>query len=374
MNVPGVFRKALDGFIIPPRTFTEMLYSAGSGVMKLMDVEKRNAFIDRLDKGTINEEVMSQASSGPMVILSLFNDLENPLFKQYQFDAPEFLAGVKPALERFHNVSGSLENQLRKIQADARTNNNNTTAMMGSEDPKTGSTTSDASASNDEGTAATDKTVDDVITLAFSKDDIVRAEIKGDTSTTAVLEHSWKDDAEKDPESLAGQFSRMVTSELLDLHQMSAKAAFLLQSDRDVKFKEGSCTVNHVALISARAFRCAEKAPADDIEGWGERTDWKYELIDYDIDESELKKLKGGVAAQLEVLYDVTQEFISSVPVGEEKNDESKEKVKTEVLDTTIVSVAVLEGWLSGGPDDQLRWRIALHRPAFEFPSIQHGM
>lgn len=342
--------------------------------MKLMDVEKRNAFIDRLDKGTINEEVMSQASSGPMVILSLFNDLENPLFKQYQFDAPEFLAGVKPALERFHNVSGSLENQLRKIQADARTNNNNTTAMMGSEDPKTGSTTSDASASNDEGTAATDKTVDDVITLAFSKDDIVRAEIKGDTSTTAVLEHSWKDDAEKDPESLAGQFSRMVTSELLDLHQMSAKAAFLLQSDRDVKFKEGSCTVNHVALISARAFRCAEKAPADDIEGWGERTDWKYELIDYDIDESELKKLKGGVAAQLEVLYDVTQEFISSVPVGEEKNDESKEKVKTEVLDTTIVSVAVLEGWLSGGPDDQLRWRIALHRPAFEFPSIQHGM
>jgi hypothetical protein len=341
----------------------QMVFSAGKGAMQLMDLNKRNAFIDSLDKGTINEEVISQATAGPMVMLSLFNDLQNPQFKQHSFDASEFLSGVRPALERFHNVSGSLENQLRKIQAEAKK------SVEADRDGNRGGSTVDAS-SPDESTAT--KSEDSMISIAFTENEVVRAEITGDKATTAVLEHSWKDDAEKDPESLAGQFSRMVTSELLDLHQMSAKAAFLLQSDRDVTFKEGSCTVNNVALISARAFLCAEKAVTDDIEGWGERSDWKYEVIDYDMDEAELKKRKGGVAAQLEVLYDVTQEFVATLPV--DVDDVSKTKVRQEQLDTTIVSVAVLEGWLSGGPDDQLRWRIALHRPAFEFPLIQQGM
>jgi hypothetical protein len=333
----------------------QMILSAGKGVVKLMDLDKRKAFIDCLDDGTIKEEVISQANAGPMIMLSLFNDLQNPLFKQHNFVATEFLSGVLPALEKFHNVSGTLANQLRTIHAEAR----HKAAVM--EDGKGGSTVD--ALSSDESTVK--KPDESVISISLTDSNLALAEI-------AVLEHSWKDHAAKDPESPAGQLSRMVTSELLDLHLMSAKAASLLQADRDVTFKEDSCTVNHVALISARAFRCAEKEREDDdIEGWGDRSDRRYEVIDYDMDEVELKKRKGGVAAQIEVLYDVTQEFIEMVPAGDD--DESKDKMRKNELDTTIVSVAVMEGWLSGGPDDELRWRIALHRPAFEFPLIQHG-
>ena len=71
MNVPRVFQKALDGFIIPPRTFMQMLVSAGRGAMGLMEENTRNEFMETLDKGTINEGVISQATAGPLMILSL---------------------------------------------------------------------------------------------------------------------------------------------------------------------------------------------------------------------------------------------------------------------------------------------------------------
>jgi hypothetical protein len=40
-----------------------------------------------------------------------------------------------------------------------------------------------------------------------------------------------------------------------------------------------------------------------------------------------------------------------------------------ETILTTTLGVAVLEGWLHGGPDGQeLRWKVALLRDADEFP------
>ena len=319
----------------------QMAFSAGKGAMQLMDLNKRKDFIDSIDKGTINEEVISQATGGPIVMLSLFNDLQNPLFKQHNFDVSEFLSGVRPALERFHSVSGLLEQQFEKTISEAM--NSSTAVNRGS--------TVDAS--------STDESI---------------AYIEKDVMQEVVMQHRWKDAAEKDPESLAGQLSRMMTTELLDLHQESALIAFSsFHANRIIKFNEGSFTVNNAALISARAFLCAEKAPTEDIEGWGERSESKYELIDYNLDESELKKRKGGVAAQLEVLYDVSHEFVETIPAPGKK-DEPNGKGREFKVDTSFVAVAVLEGWLSGGPDDQLRWKISLYRPAFEFPHLQEGI
>jgi hypothetical protein len=367
MNVPSVFRKAVDGFIIPPRTFFQMLFSAGQGAVGLMDEVNRQEFIEKLDKGTINEGVISQATAGPMVMLSLFNDLQNPLFKRHQFDAAAFLEGVGPALERFHNVSGSLENQLRKIQEEAKTND--LAAEKEKVPTKVESSSATEEASEGKTSAESESREDEPVTISSSSfpNEFIMLDTD-DKNIAAMLEHDWMDDAKKDPDSLAAQLSQMVTDELFNIHQFSAKTSFLLQPNRNVTFKEGSCAVNNVALLSARSFLCVEKDTAEDLEEWGEnKTDSKYEMIDYDIDETELKKRKGGVAAQVEILYDVTQEFVNNDPEeGSNAGDE-----KSEDMDTTIVSVAVMEGWLSGGPDDELRWRLALHRPAFEFPGMQ---
>lgn len=348
----------------------QMAISAARGVVQLgLDVKSRVEFSDYLDNKTIDDEVISQATAGTLMVFSLFHGLQNPLFKQHNFDAKDFLSGVRPALEQFHNVSGELENKLRKIRADAKV----AADFQADEDVSKPGNTPSPSEAKDAGTVNNPQ--DTAITLGFTETDLVKVDITGDKSLSTLIEHDWRKDAESNPESPAGQFSHMVTPELLELHQNSAKAAIMFDLDRDVSFKEGSCTVSNVAFISARAFLCAEKpTKSEDIDEWGERSDLKYEIIDYEMTDAEFKRRKGGVAAQVEVLYDVTQEFEETLPKTPGDGDEegAKEKITKKDIDSTNVSVAVLEGWLSGGPDDELRWRVALNRPAFEFPYIRH--
>ena len=97
-----------------------MVMSAFQGTFSLLRSQQiRNTFLHLLDTGVIHESVLGQATAGPAMMLSLFNDLQNPLFHRTKFDPVEFLEGVGPALARFHNVSGSLENQLRTIANNA---------------------------------------------------------------------------------------------------------------------------------------------------------------------------------------------------------------------------------------------------------------
>jgi hypothetical protein len=207
----------------------------------------------------------------------------------------------------------------------------------------------------------------------------------------AILDYEWTEEAKKDPESLAGQLSRMVTKELFQIHEISAKTAFLLQNPaRNIVFREGSCRVNNVALLSARACLFVERDASEAETGNdGKAPNPRYEAIDYE-PEDEDSRLKTAVAAQLEVLYDVTQEF--TIEKSQESSQESpassdqNEKIEgandsatdassgeTESTETTIVSVATFEGWLQGGPDNELRWKLTLHRPAFEFPGIEQA-
>jgi len=347
MNIPSVYRKAIEGFVIPPRTFFQMAFSAARGAFSLLNETNRVDFIKRLERGEINEGVISQAAAGPMVMLSLFNDVRNPLFKRYNLDCMEFLEGVAPALENFHNVSGGLENQLHDIK---RASKNRNSSKEGTETDTEGESTS-----NDK-----EELVESFRSFPPSK--AFMAHI-GDEDIVAVMEHDWAQQAKKEPDSLAGQLSRMLTTELFQIHQVSAKTAFLLQNHaRNVVFQEGSCIVNNVALLSARAFMCVEKENSDDGP--------QYETVaEADIDTDEIEGRPVGVAAQVEVLYDVTQQF-SDKDAGEAGTDEKSSKdSKTE--ENTVVGVATLEGWLKGGPDGELRWRMALYRPAFEFAGIE---
>lgn len=364
MNIPSVYRKAVDGFVIPPRSFFQMIVSASKGALSLFQESNRGEFMDTLDRGTINESVISQATAGPAMMLSLFHDLRNPLFRKHGFDANQFLDGVGPALTSFHNISGALENKLRSSSSIASKVDNKSEETSG------------LSKEEKEAILSTIKMLQQQQQNSSIENSVEQA--------SALLNHDWMDDAKSDPESLEGQLSRMLTAELFDIHQLSAKTAFLLQPSTSpsramMKFQEGSCRVNNVALLSARAFFCVEKAREGNNETYNDATrisnSDRYQIVDDVLDhdaeimkEEEEKKMF-GVAAQMEVLYDVTQNFIIDTEESSD-SDKSMEGDKEE-LETTVVSVATLEGWLHGGPEGELRWRLALHRPAFEFPGIE---
>ena len=385
MNIPNVYRKAVDGFIIPPRTFFQMFVSAAQGTFSLFEQENRSEFIANLDRGTINEGVISQATAGPMIMLSLFNDMQNPLFKRHQFDPTQFLDGVGGALANFHNVSGALENGLHHMADDSSGESSSTGEKKGDE-------ANDKKAEDDE-----DPDPKEALAHILQAPAMLASEREG---VANILNHDWMNDANDDSESLAGQLSKMVTKELFQIHQVSMKTNFMLQNptQTNIRFKEGSCSVNNVALLSARAYLCREKENPDNNAGSGEEDDAEsvstiasgpqYELFEDIHNEGErIDESKLAVAAQVEVLYDVTQEFVQDKPLtaasttevqGEgSSSDSNNETVNNDgsdkTMQSTIVSVATLEGFLKGGPDGELRWKLALYRPAYEFPGIQQA-
>ena len=337
------------------------------GSLSLLSEPGRAEFIRKLDSGIINEGVISQATTRPFIMLSLFHDLESPLFKQYRFDAKEFLEGVAPALQNFHNVSGSLENQYHKIRLNSLPDEVETTQTKTGEN---GDVAEESKGScNEYAISGEDKESVLSIFRMYKGTDYFSSGMD-EKEVSSILNHDWAIEAKRDPESLAAQLSRMLTCELFQVHQISAKTAFLLQNhERKFLFREGSCCVNNVALLSARAKICV---PADRDEGESaESRHRKYQPVDYAMGDDEMEEKNAGVAAQIEVLYDVTHSF---VPCQEKSKEEVEAKDSgSEALTTTIVSVATIQGWLKGGPEGELRWQLALHRPAFEFPGIQNA-
>mmetsp|Transcript_24992 Transcript_24992/g.54805 ORF Transcript_24992/g.54805 Transcript_24992/m.54805 type:complete len:395 (+) Transcript_24992:282-1466(+) len=389
--------RKLGGFVIPQRTMTQTFFSAFNGMVSLLSEKNRVGFVDALEKGIVQEEVLSQASAGPMMMLSLFHELQNPLFKKNQFDANQFLEGVVPALENFHNVSAALENELhevsRKSQQESSSKTDTEEETSNDIDDETPPTALGAVTKEEK------ESVLKALHIMKGSDDNDSRSKKQLLDAEAILNHEWMDEARDYPESLAGQLSRMVSKDLFQINQLSSKTAFLLQNQsRNILFREGSCRVHNVALLSARACLFKEKeVPAsdsnDEIDNNNSRAK-EYEAIDYEFgDDHDHAESGTAVAAQLEVLYDVTQDFVvgkstvdDSKEIKEEKssddtstssetkNEASNESENEEYTQTTIVSVATLEGWLHEGPDGgELRWKLASYRPPYEFPGIDHA-
>jgi hypothetical protein len=120
------------------------------------------------------------------------------------------------------------------------------------------------------------------------------------------------------------------------------------------RYVPGSCTISEVALLNARAMYLRE----DESDEVGEYSEFQAEG-DH---ERELP-----IGAQLDVLYEISHTFepISS-PLDEEvSTDNTNEKGETKI---TALGVAIMEGYLQGGPTNELKWKIAMLREASEFP------
>ena len=284
----------------------------------------------------INTSVLGQSDMGFLKSLTLFQDLNNPLYEQYpQFNPREFLCGVGFGLEQFHKVKDELLPRMVKHGEDAQS------------------------------------TVDD--------DDAKEATVEADFSKYKIL-----DIAEKDPDSLENRLVSMSTPEVLQAIQMDGIIRLLFdnmnkresvnmpmgRNDEEVNrlkeyyaknFITDDTKVNNIALLNARieeiyppptvaAEQKSQKKDSEDLDAPLE--DDSLTPPEHNNDDS----IAPQVVTQLDVLYELQQSSI---------NGEGKTHTQSSMM------VGKFETCLSGDPNSNdtkyLQWRIASYRSAVEF-------
>jgi hypothetical protein len=303
--------------ILPPPSFLETSSSALQGAWSVLsDQASRDAYEQAIANKIIKDEVLSRASNGSVLLYSLFHNLyQAPFFKDYKFDAKEFVRVVGPALENFHETLGSLQNTL----------------IIDAESEK--------------------KELD--TKLKQSDDELLESLNVGSLTEVFLGSNEWKRKATDDPESLAAHFSNMTAASCFDACYYTSKlaASFATAGTTFV-----GCTVGEVALLNARAMVI--------------RDDGNEAVEEYDEFRATTELDRAlNVGAQLEVLYEITSTHKPITGEGEASPDEASPDA-AETITTTNLAVAAFEGWLSGGPKKDLRWKICHLREASEFPYL----
>jgi len=366
MQASRVLRSAIStkGFLIPPRTSWDLFASAGSAVLSLISSqESRKEYDNFLQKGMIQQDVLGRAGQpmGTAMILALYNDLHSPVLQKYGFDTGEFLEGVKPALEQFHNIHCNLMNSMHEESAKI----------------------------DEDDTEPTEEEELSFENLKKDRQNAVLAAMVGLTHDNKLLrrflkvqKNNWNKVAEDDPDSIAGQLKRMVTSEFFSELQRTAQMKQIIEESLNnvVTYDNESAEVSNLALLSARTmvidFNDSHKQEID-VE---RLKDEELSVADQDVDDRqrELGQKIGGiwdnlpVAAQVEVLYEIKKTLTINNSTKEE-DSESSEDTMTTRTDVSVL-VAVLEGWLNGDPagNGELQWRLVSSRYPWEFASMSN--
>jgi hypothetical protein len=330
-------------FLLPSETLWDVTASGLAGIWAhLTDQKARDDYEKFLSTKVIQDTVLAQARHGSILTMSLFHNLRNPLFAKHNFDAVEFLEGVAPALETFSDTLGLLVQEM-------------------------------------------------------NKDRNVSAEQVNNLFGSFAGENIWRKQAKIEPDSLAARFAKMVTDSNFDDHYYGAKLFHTLTAGTGsaMEYVANSGVVGQVALLNARVIEI------DETWQKGEHPEFSA---------SEAESNNSPVAARLDVLYEITQTYqqatdplsaseqyksientggsstMNTTPGPEpattadsdtnepvktsqpEKNSSVKAD-ETKTISETTLAVAVIEGWLHGGPDKALRWRVAMVRDAYEFSS-----
>ena len=367
--------------LLPQPTMSTTVYHALQGWWALLsDQSSRDAYERAVQTSVIKDSVLSNASLGSVITYSLFHNLQNPLFRKYGFDAKLFVDTVGPALVNFHDTLGCLRNELPDI---VKQEEEEKKKKEGDRD----SQKAEEASSLDEG--------NNTSTL----------NVLGIEPTLGV--NRWRDQANRDGDGLAGRLSKMTDDFCMEALYFRSKLeiltrAALVETSPD-DYVPGSCKVNDVALLNARAMRL-------DKEGH----EAVNEFSEFEASEEEESKEtdNSNVVAQIDVLYEVTHEFVRELPASvdimasmasvpttrsetkasssgtaneeststennveeqTQKEETPKEKT-TETISYTNLAVAVFEGWLhrkSDGKSNDLRWKISALGDAYMFPHHQ---
>lgn len=351
----------------------------------LFSEESRQEFMNIVEGSVVNVEVLRRARFGNLLTMALFYDLQDPLFQKYDFDASDFLAGVQPALTNFHDTLGQLQNEFPEVTSKEE---------------------------------RTEK-------LLQRMHQIVANSMTSQSNDGLALENNpWVKKAKEEPDSPAGRLSAMVVPKVLDSLYLTTETAAML-----AKYKPGSAKVSNVALLSARVMEVEADKDGDHMDDEAhttndnaaqardeqesnknaEKHDEKKE------EEEEITKMENNkestsgrkhegtdgdaraeqesttnvsssqsdadttpVAAQIEVLYEMNQTIEVKPEAVKEVTEEISGQAPVEKPPTTNEEVQIwvgtFEGWLNGGPDGALRWKITrLRLPDSEFPGLFIG-
>jgi hypothetical protein len=359
--------------LLPPATLGETLWTALQGVWRVsVSPTEQASFEAAVQSKVIQDTVLQSASNGSTLTFSLYTHLQNPLWKAHGFCAEEFTKAIGPALTNLHDSLHRLQNQLRAhdfvearrameqaaLDAAADQIFAATVGDQGESAPDESTTLSasdDATTTNPPPVAAADNESSSNALAGLPIDrHMVEQLLPPDKQAWLpfLLSSAWRQQTQEAPDSLVAKVSRMTTPSYLAGFYLSSKLGLVMQSGdnphESAVYEEGSAQVGQVAIVSARVLEMpVRSADEEDDEDDESPTD--------------SEERPTGVAAQIEVLYEVTNRYRERVPVDE------KAELQTEHVEYTSLGVAVLEGWLDGGPGD-LRWKVPLLREPTEFP------
>eukprot|EP00553_Chaetoceros_curvisetus_P003077 CAMPEP_0204612148 /NCGR_PEP_ID=MMETSP0717-20131115/245_1 /ASSEMBLY_ACC=CAM_ASM_000666 /TAXON_ID=230516 /ORGANISM="Chaetoceros curvisetus" /LENGTH=380 /DNA_ID=CAMNT_0051624101 /DNA_START=39 /DNA_END=1181 /DNA_ORIENTATION=+ len=338
------------------RSQWDVLYSAASCIHSLLsDQSKRDSLVSLIDDNVIRPDALGQADFGSALTLALHHDLTSDLFcdRAGEFCVKEFLKGVEPALERFHEVLYSLDLQnIAGIREKLQTIQS-----------------CDVSKSKSGNAIDTQK--------------IER--ILSDQST-------WISSAEKDPSSLVGQLLQMTSPNLLQAWEMQftesvlycyanmeSRMEYLPESGQvtNVKFSSGlfmssfSSTI-FLPTIYSTLDRLTD-ARAREVEPFTKELKDRGEDFVSMSDDSFSSGIEKDhpVAAQIEVIYSISQCF-NKRQIDNSNNQSSEMKNEEHQIQTSWVAVfetILCDSAYECTADDILRWKLIDNRPAWEFPS-----
>lgn len=360
--------------LVPPRTVWDIATSAVAGAVSLVtDQEHRDAYVAMKEKGIIRDDVFWHGGSNGMfsmaLVLALYQELDNPILKKYGFKADEFLEGVKPALEHFHDVESRLENKLFQLMkpkpAPATDDNDTTKTEVDDNTVLQGSKAVDAESETYGLTENERNAMKEIVRLEASISQMltnatVDNASRTDASSTLnnVINWDWND-------SLAQDFRLMVSPDFYKANQKGKSFGVMLSKLKgmEVTYVEDSTNVANVALLSARVM----------VEDREETKEIDYENVSDD--ELNVRDAEDGhratVAAQIEVLYDIEQQKKVRTWTDDLSEGETKESDYGELTERSL-RVGVLEGYLKGfGEDKVLRWRLANVREPWEMSPVE---
>ena len=293
---------AASSSLLPERNLWDTIYSGTKGIVTLVTSEDaRQKFLDIVGVGSsavINAEVLKQARFGNMLTLALFHDLQDPLFQKYGFDASDFLEGVRPALKNCHDTIGKLKNEFPEIQSKEERNEKLLQQMH------------------------------QMITLtAVSRK--ADNDADGDDSGFPKIDNAWTEQAQKDPNSLAGQLSKMVSQKLFDEIYLTSELEALT-----IDYEVDSTSITNVALLSARAMEMNDN---DDDDG-----DF-YDGIEAVPAEPEAKSKDEEISTAIqdeEATMKVTSEETATPEKKEKEEPVASEAISDETLNAMVAEQA----------------------------------
>jgi len=208
---------ARKGMLLAPQTTWDVLGSAfQTGGRLIRSQENRDHFLDVLNESkVINAQVIGQADLGFWRILGLYNDLNNPLFQKYDFDAQAFAEGAKLALERFHDVQMHIQEDMHSDSEESDDNTKSSSAKRNDEEE----------AASVEGKIMMQEAAMEAGLVAALGGDSALADLEN------IMSRTWEKEAEENPESLVAELKGMVTPEYLKILEVSSKTNYLLEKN-----------------------------------------------------------------------------------------------------------------------------------------------